>query len=504
MQERLYQKIAINNSVQALVLEKNTMLIAPTGAGKTFMLARVIDELLLKIGNKKRVLVCVHRSKINFQNEKTFKFACNRKTSFFVSYHKNLSGQVIFGMIQTIANCYKKLPAFDVVVIDEFHHSCAETYTNLIEDQKSKNPNLYIFGVTATPNRRDKESLGKIVTNYSAQIRIQELIELKYLVPPIVKQVDFFAEKDMNTISKSAFFHKTSEKLLEEIKLSEQKKIIIFVQNIAHLEFLLQYCNENKVKSVAIHSKMDSTTYNQSLYAFEKEDARVLINIDIATEGYDYPPIDCVVLMRAITHKGMFIQMVGRGLRTIDYNKHKGFFKKDCLVLDFGRNFERFKNLEEGVKLFDDDSNIQNYPALYEIQNRNRVITDGSEKDVFQNPKEDEYEVYTQGYAETFVYKDTVIKGMCGYGQSIFFINTKFFLNDGRNILEINEEQVKSLAKNIIGNSKEYFDKLKELPIAKHQIQEIINDFDIVGCTQYRASVLINFLIYFQSYVNQN
>ncbi len=499
MQARPYQEISIAKTLQALMERRNTMLIAPTGAGKTFMLSKITDELLKRIGNKKRVLVLVHRNTINFQNQRAFENICGRKTSLFIANHKSLAGQVIFGMIQTLAGCYEKLPAFDVIVIDEFHHARAETYEAVINDQRKKNPDLYIFGVTATPNRGDEKGLIKIVDNFAHQISIRELIDLGYLVKPTVKTIDLFCEEEANLISDPKFFAAGATALINELQQNNRKKIVIFVSDRAHLEFLENALNNAGISTVSIHSEMDKKLINRSYNQFEKKDARVLINIDIATEGYDFPPIDCVVLERKLGNKSQLMQMVGRGLRPIDVRRYPGCFKSDCLVIDMGRNIERFGDLEQEVDLI----GREKVPAMLSLPKEHQE-QEFREKEIMglMPQRESSFDLYRMGFAESFNFGDFYIKGLCGINQSIFTIGEENFHKNQGKINQIATEDLEKISKEILDENRTFFESLKGMPITKFQIGILINDFDIVGCSRYRASVLINFLLNKEKFLN--
>ncbi|NPB73705.1 helicase, partial [Shigella sonnei] len=69
---------------------------------------------------------------------------------------------------------------------------------------------------------------------------------------------------------------------------------------------------------------------------YEAGDIHVIVNVAVLTEGWDHPPTSCVVLLRPSSYKSTMIQMVGRGLRTVDPEEHPGIVKTDCVVLDFG------------------------------------------------------------------------------------------------------------------------------------------------------------------------
>ena len=492
MKLRPYQQIAIDKTATALEQRNNTLAVAPTGAGKTVIIASVIDEYLKKTGNKKRVLVLVHRSKINFQNQATFERLCSRKTSFFISGSMILSGQVIFGMIQTVSNYTKQLPPFDMLVIDEGHHARADTYDKLIEDQKNKNPKIAIMAITATPNRADKKGLVKHFTNIAFQIKLKELIELGYLVRPVAKVIKLFEKKERNLISNSRFWSQGVRILVDEIRNNQdRKKFVVFVSGVGHMQFLEGQLRQEGIKAISISSLYSDEKIRDNLRSFEEGKAKVLINIDIATEGYDFPPIDCVVLLRAVGNKTMLLQMVGRGLRVVDKIKYPQFFKKDCLVLDFGMNFQTFGDLEQEPDLVGKEKR----PAFLE---RNKS----------ENPKEKEeigllptiiynIDLYRAGHFESFCYKENYIKGICGFNKSLFIVNGKqvFFKNDKLIKKLDSKKELEEAIQSIKKDHNKFFETTQNQAITDFQCELLVNDFDISGASRYRASVIISFFV---------
>lgn len=83
----------------------------------------------------------------------------------------------------------------------------------------------------------------------------------------------------------------------------------------------------------------------------------MIVNVAVLTEGWDHPPTDCVILLRPSSYKSTLIQMVGRGLRTVDPNEHPGVTKSDCIVLDFGTSTLLHGSLEQDVNLDGRDLN---------------------------------------------------------------------------------------------------------------------------------------------------
>jgi hypothetical protein len=88
-----------------------------------------------------------------------------------------------------------------------------------------------------------------------------------------------------------------------------------------------------------------------TLASYETGDVMVLVNVAVLTEGYDYTPTSCIVLLRPSSYKSTLIQMVGRGLRVVDPTEHPGVIKTDCVVLDFGTASLRHGSLEQEVDL---------------------------------------------------------------------------------------------------------------------------------------------------------
>ena len=95
----------------------------------------------------------------------------------------------------------------------------------------------------------------------------------------------------------------------------------------------------------------------QILQDLERGDVQVVVNVAVLTEGFDAPPISCIVLTRPCSYKSTMVQMIGRGLRTVDQEEYPGLIKKDCIVLDFGTSVLTHGSLDEGVDL-DGDQNL--------------------------------------------------------------------------------------------------------------------------------------------------
>ena len=80
-------------------------------------------------------------------------------------------------------------------------------------------------------------------------------------------------------------------------------------------------------------------------------DLQVIVNVAVLTEGFDAPPVSCVILTRPCSQKGTMVQMIGRGLRILDPELYPNTVKTDCIVMDFGTSIITHGGLDETANL---------------------------------------------------------------------------------------------------------------------------------------------------------
>lgn len=366
---RDYQKECVESCIIALQKHGNTVAVVPTGGGKTVVLSAVIKDILLYTHNYK-VLVLAHRNELIAQNrEKFLKVYPGASTSIVNGDNKDWSGQVVFGMEQTISrdNNLKLMPKIDLFVIDEAHHAPAPGYVKIIERAKELNPNLLLFGVTATPNRGDKIGLGKIFDNHAYQIGIKKLIASGHLVRPRTYIAESQHTHEQLQRLKTNNLGEYSEQQVADIldteainedviqywrKYAHDRKTVVFCSTVLHARHVANSFNEAGVTSAIITGE---TSQEHREIIFQRMDeglVQVLVNVAVLTEGWDYPPISCVVLLRMTSFKSTMIQMVGRGLRTIDQREYPNLIKTDCVILDFGISSILHGTLEQQIDLY--------------------------------------------------------------------------------------------------------------------------------------------------------
>lgn len=368
MELRERQKEFVEKCISALLKQNNTLGVAATGAGKTICLSAVIGELA-KDKPDFKACVLAHRTELTGQNSSKFSLVNpHLSTSIYDADIKSWDGQVTFAMVQTLAKKrnLETIPKLDLLVIDEAHHITAKSYQNILKRAKSINPDIKVFGVTATPMRGDKSSLGQVFNNCSDQIRLAELVASGHLVRPKTYIVDLgnTQEKLQSLKVKKTGDYNESEvaDILDTIPLNSEvvrhwkekagdRKTVVFCSTVEHATNVYKAFCDAGISTVLVTGKTDQEQREFALKAVASGQAQVIVNVAVLTEGWDFPPISCVILLRASSYKSTMMQMVGRGLRTIDSNLYPSIDKKDCVVLDFGISSILHGSLEQSIDL---------------------------------------------------------------------------------------------------------------------------------------------------------
>ena len=357
------QREFVTRCVGALKAHGNTLGVAPTGAGKTVCFSGTAGEFLSHPDAKACVLA--HRDELTAQSISKFsRVNPGISTSVFDSRQKSWEGQATFAMVQTLVRNLAQIPTLDLLVIDEAHHCAATTYRQVIDTTLARNPRALIYGVTATPNRGDGKGLREVFSNVADQIRLGELIRSGHLVSPRTFVIDVGTRDALEGVKKLAEDYdmaavatimNTSPVNAAVVRHWKERaagrKTIAFGATVSHAHAVCEAFLAEGVPAAVVYGDMPEAERKKTLAAFETGNITVIVNVAVLTEGYDYTPTSCIVLLRPSSYKSTLIQMIGRGLRTVDPAEYPAVVKTDCVVLDFGTASLVHGSLEQEVDL---------------------------------------------------------------------------------------------------------------------------------------------------------
>ena len=359
------QKTFVERSVRALEEHGNTLGVAPTGSGKTLMLSGVVGRMLAD--NDAKACVLAHRDELTAQNVLKFaKINPALSTSIVDSRTKSWRGRTTFAMVPTLARKRNldAMPALDLVIVDEAHHAAADSYRRIIDRARERNPEARIYGVTATPNRGDRKGLRPVFSNVADQIMLGELIGSGHLVPPRTFVIDVGTQEALRKVRRTVADFDMAEvaAIMNTAPITEavikhwrekasDRQTVIFCSTVEHARNVRDAFVAAGIDAGMVWGEMPETERREVLATYRRGDIQVMVNIAVLTEGWDHPPTSCVVLLRPSSYKSTMIQMVGRGLRTIDPAEFPGILKIDCVILDFGTSSLMHGTLEQDVDL---------------------------------------------------------------------------------------------------------------------------------------------------------
>lgn len=320
--------------------KKRTLLVLPTGTGKTIVFSKIIED---RVKKGERVLVIAHRGELLEQaSDKLYK-STGLKTATEKAEQTSLGSfyRVVVGSVQTLQR-EKRLNQFppeyfDTIVIDEAHHAISDGYQRVLQHFEDAN----VLGVTATPDRGDMRSLGSYFESLAYEYSLPEAIKSGYLSP--IKALTIPLKLDLSNVKQQAGDFSTKdlgtaldpylEQIAEEMKKQcFNRKTVVFLPLVKTSQKFRDILNKHGFKAAEVNG--ESADREQVLKDYEDGKYNVLCNSMLLTEGWDCPSVDCVIVLRPTKVRALYSQMVGRGTRLAPG-------KKELLLLDFLWHTER-------------------------------------------------------------------------------------------------------------------------------------------------------------------
>ncbi len=324
--------------------KKSILFQMPTGTGKTILFNEIARMGFVK---QRKILIVAHRIELIEQITKKLINKGINVGQIIAEKKIDYSKPIQVASIQTLSR--REHPEANLIIIDECHHSKANSYKKLWEIY----PDAKFLGVTATPYRLSGEGFDDLFNDLIISMSINEFIQHKYLVPVThyacstpdlsnvkTRQGDYMTEMLSDVMSDSAIMKDVVEAYKEKCC---EKSTIVFAVDVEHSKEITQRFKEAGI--IAEH--LDATTPKEErekiLSDFKNKKIKVVSNVEIITEGFDFPECEAVILARPTKSLSLYLQMVGRVMRIADG-------KTEGIILD---NAVLWK--EHGLSIIDRD-----------------------------------------------------------------------------------------------------------------------------------------------------
>ena len=330
MNLRPYQETAVSKIFEAWENYKRTLLVLPTGCGKTIVFANIAARL----AKRERVLILAHRDELIRQAADKLYKACGEQAAIEKAEETALGSfyNITCGSVQTLMR-QSRLERFardyySTIIVDEAHHALSASYKTILDYWQGAK----VLGVTATPDRGDKRNLGEVFESVAYEYSLRDAIKEHYLSPIVCECVPL--KIDLSKVHVKAGDYDAGEigsalePYLEQIadSIPRDRRTLIFLPLVATSKRMTQLLKARGFR--AEHIDGTSEDRREILARLAAGEIDVLCNSMLLTEGFDEPSIDCVVCLRPTKSRALYAQIIGRGTRLCDG-------KRNLLILDF-------------------------------------------------------------------------------------------------------------------------------------------------------------------------
>lgn len=326
----------------------NVLAVLATGGGKTIVFLALIDEILREQPNARFLIVAHRKELIDQPAERIAQHWPERSNmvGIVMADQNQPDRQITIATIQTL-QVERRLTeilahgVIDYLIIDEAHHTAADSYQKVIKTLQDTNPNLLHLGVTATPVRADDEGLPYDCK--PVHLGIRELVRDGWLAPPRWLAIqtgisldgvalrgsgedrDFVQKGLANVFETTNCFDLVAE---SHLKYAADRRALAFTVSVEGAYQLAERFNAVGVKAIAADGTTSKRERGAILSDFRAGNYDVLVNCALFTEGLDVPEVSCIHQVRPTKSDNLYVQMIGRALRIVAG-------KEDALILDY-------------------------------------------------------------------------------------------------------------------------------------------------------------------------
>ena len=340
----------------------NPLLVLPTGAGKSLVIAAFCQQVLQE-WPEQRILVVTHVKELVQQNHDQMLRLWPEAPAGIYSAgigRRDHDARILFAGIQSVWKQAAKIGWCDLILVDEAHRiprSGDGQYMRLLQDMRSMNPDCKMVGLTATPYRLDSGRLDEgedaLFGGVAHEVEVQDLIDAGYLSrirsrAPASGEIDTTdvrvqsGEFQASSLEAAAMDDAVVDAAVAELlsKGRERRAWLVFACGVRHAGMLVERLRAADIGTEMVVAATPKDERDRIVASYKAGELRCLVNVGVFTTGFDAPHVDLIGVLRPTLSPGLFVQMVGRGLRLAPS-------KTDCLVLDFGGNFMRHGPIDD-------------------------------------------------------------------------------------------------------------------------------------------------------------
>lgn len=325
--------------LEALVAERNVhgrhrnLVVAATGTGKTVLAALDYRGLCdPESRHQPSLLFVAHRREILQQALRTYRevLADAGFGELYVDGLRPERGRHVFASVQSLnAQGIVNVPAdaFDVVVIDEFHHAEAASYRRILNHLQPRE----LLGLTATPERADGVDVRSFFDGRTAaELRLWDALGADLLCP-----FHYFAIADGTDLRRVSWSrgryddHElanlyTGNRARAAIVVSQVRdkigdpramRALGFCVTVDHAEFMAACFNQAGINAAVVSGRTTQADRDRALQDLRDRRINAIFAVDVFNEGLDLPDVDTVLFLRPTESATIFLQQLGRGLR---------------------------------------------------------------------------------------------------------------------------------------------------------------------------------------------
>lgn len=316
---------------------RSQLLTAPTGSGKTVLIAHMLKKAAEKQANSWFI---VHRRELVKQSVKAFNNVGVPHGVISAGFMEAKRLHVQIASIQTLIKRYERYPKPKLIIFDECHHVAAGSWDKIYKQF----PEAFFIGLTATPQRLDGTGLGRWFQRLVRGPSVAWLIENGYLAPYKMyapghlnlsgvhtRMGDFVNSELSNIVDRPTI---TGDAIKHYTKHAAGKRAVVFCVSVAHSKHVVEQFNKAGIPALHVDGETPTDERDNSIRRFENGEVKILSNVELFGEGFDLPAIEVAILLRPTQSLGLYLQQVGRALRPSPGKGH-------AIILDHAGNCER-------------------------------------------------------------------------------------------------------------------------------------------------------------------